>query len=178
MTRKTTTFTRKRRFRPVLIYSALDLLAASAVNPAPEHRRQYQIGNMRRGLEALERGEHPAPDDWRLCSDVVNMMETFVAMGQIKLASGDVVAVEDPQGLIADAVNALAAAAKRHYQGKTIRLDGPGLVAVRAALRDYAELLDVLPERVVMDCHRRTETRLQEISMGKRKPHDVEVISI
>jgi hypothetical protein len=62
--------------------------------------------------------------------------------------------------------------------GSVIRLDGAGIQAVRAILEDYAALLDVLPARVMIRCHRLTEKRLHDLMEGKRKPHDVEITSI
>ena len=67
-------------------------------------------------------------------------------------------------------------AGRRHFQGGAIRLDGPGIAAIRAVLEDYAELLAVLPERTVIACHRATEKRLHEILAGKSKAHDIEII--
>lgn len=48
--------------------------------------------------------------------------------------------------------------------------------ALRSLLEDYAGLLEVLPARTVIDCHRKTERRIREILLGKRAAHDVEVI--
>lgn len=75
-------------------------------------------------------------------------------------------------------MNAMAMAGKRGYQGQQIRLDGPGIRAVRAVLEDYAECLEQLSHRTMVRCHRLTERRIREILAGKRKPHDVEIISI
>jgi hypothetical protein len=45
-------------------------------------------------------------------------------------------------------------------------------------LEDYAALLDVLPARTMIHCHRLTEKRIHEMLDGKRKPHDVEITSM
>ena len=50
--------------------------------------------------------------------------------------------------------------------------------AVRAVLENYADLLEVLPHRVVVRCHRITERRMLKIMHGVRQPHDVEVIAL
>jgi hypothetical protein len=39
-------------------------------------------------------------------------------------------------------------------------------------------VLAALPERTMVQCHRDTERRLREIMSGKRRPHDVEVITL
>jgi hypothetical protein len=124
---------------------------------------------MYEGLHNLEQGENPTPDDWRLCSDAVNLVETLIM--EMKVC-------EDANGLLMDAITALAKAGKRSKAGQTLRLDGEGIVAVRSILRDYAELLDVLPARTMVRCHRLTEKRIQEILDGKKRPHDVEVCDL
>ncbi|MEN9589052.1 MAG: hypothetical protein RLZZ481_838 [Pseudomonadota bacterium] len=146
-------------------YTMLDVLQASPTEPMSAEKRRYQLLRMNSGLAAMEKAEAPTTDDWRVCSDAVNLMETFVAMG----------VCEDASGLIDDAVKALADAGKRYKQGNALRLDALGMQAVRAVLEDYAAVLDVLPARTVIAAHRNTERRIQEILAGKRKPHDVEL---
>jgi hypothetical protein len=102
-------------------------------------------------------------------SDAVNLMETLTVEMQV---------CEDTSGLLMDAITALAMAGRRNLAGGAIRLDGAGIQAVRAILEDYAALLDVLPARTMIRCHRLTEQRLHEIFDGKRKPHDVLVTSM
>lgn len=57
-------------------------------------------------------------------------------------------------------------------------MHGPGIAAVRAVLEDYAAVLEILPERAMVICHRDTETRIRQILNGKRRPHDVEITCI
>ena len=45
-----------------------------------------------------------------------------------------------------------------------------------AVLEDYAEALRHLPERVLIECHRVTERRIQDILAGRRQVHDVTII--
>lgn len=61
------------------------------------------------------------------------------------------------------------------WEGKPIRLDGPGIQAVRSILANYAELLEVLPARTMVRCHRLTEKRIHDILQGRLRPHDVEI---
>jgi hypothetical protein len=72
----------------------------------------------------------------------------------------------------------MAMAGKRNMAGGAIRLDGAGIQAVRAVLEDYAALLDMLPARTMIRCHRLTEKRIHELLDGKRKPHDVEITAV
>jgi len=160
--------TRRKPHRPAAHYSVLSVLLASPTAPMPESRRLHQLTAMYEGLAALEQGQQPTTGDWRVCSDAVNLMETLILQGQ----------VTDADGLLMDAITALAKAGRRNLAGGQIRLDGPGIAAVRAILADYSTVLASLPERSMVQCHRDTERRLREIMAGKRLPHDVEVVSI
>lgn len=158
---------RRRTIQPT--YGLLRVIMASSTEPMPVAKRTHQLTRMWEGLAALERAPAPTIDDWRLCSDAVNLMETLVrTMG----------VADDASGLLDDAMAALAGAGRRHRGGMALRLDAPGMQAVRAVLEDYAELLEQLPERTVLEAHRLTERRIREILAGKRQPHDVEVMDL
>jgi hypothetical protein len=123
---------------------------------------------MYQGLHALETAAEPGKEDWRVVSDAVNMLETLVVEMQV---------CEDASGLLMDAIRGLAVAGQRHKrEGKPIRLDGPGIQAVRTVLANYAELLDMLPARTMIRCHRLTEKRIHAILDGRKRPHDVEIV--
>lgn len=157
----------RRQIQPT--YGLLRVIMASATEPMPAPKRTHQLTRMWEGLAALERAPAPTIDDWRLCSDAVNLMETLVrTMG----------VADDASGLLDDAMAALAGAGRRHRGGMALRLDAPGIQAVRAVLEDYAELLEQLPERTVIEAHRLTERRIREILAGKRQPHDIEVMDL
>ena len=154
----------------VTTYGLLDTLFARPDAPMPEQRRTFQLSRMYQGLHALETAAAPTPDDWRVVSDAVNLMETLVKDMQL---------CEDTAGLLADAVAALALAGARHLEtGAPLRLDGPGIQAVRSVLADYASVLETLSERTMTECHRRTERRIAEIHTGKARAHDVRVMAI
>jgi hypothetical protein len=160
----------KRKQTPVEIYTynILDEMLASPTQPTPERSRVHQLTVMWQGLQAIETAPNPTTNDWRVCSDAVNLMETLVVQG----------VVEDASGLLIDAITALAMAGKRHVAGGHIRLDALGIQAVRAVLEDYAACLDALPHRTMVRCHRATERRIREILKGRMKPHDVEVVDL
>jgi len=86
--------------------------------------------------------------------------------------------MQDPDGLLMDAITALAMAGKRNLAGKKIRLDGPGIIAMRSLLDAYQEAVECLPARIMIRAHRRTERRLWDIQDGRRRPHDVEVVKL
>jgi mRNA-degrading endonuclease YafQ of YafQ-DinJ toxin-antitoxin module len=147
-------------------YTIMDELMASPTEPLPAEYRRHQLTRMYEGLAAMEKAPSPTTDDWRVVSDAVNLMETLIETMKV---------CEDTKGLLMDAITAMAMAGRRNLAGGAIRLDGAGIQAVRAILEDYAALLDVLPARTMIRCHRLTEKRLHDLLDGKRKPHDVEV---
>jgi hypothetical protein len=148
-------------------YNIMDELMASPTEPLPAAYRTHQLTRMYEGLHALETADNPTTDDWRVVSDAVNMLETLVEM-QV---------CEDSSGLLMDAVRGLAIAGQRHKrEGKPIRLDGLGIQAVRSVLASYADLLNMLPARVMYRCHRLTEKRIHAILAGRKLAHDVEVM--
>lgn len=158
----------KKKRHPNLVkqYTMLDEMMASPTEPLSAEKRQHQLLRMYQGLASLETSPEPSTEDWRLCSDAVNLMETLVL--EMKVC-------EDTTGLLMDAITALAKAGKRHMAGGPIRLDGAGIQAVRAVLSDYADVLEVLPARTMVRCHRLTEKRIHDILEGRKRPHDVEI---
>jgi hypothetical protein len=157
---------KKMRKRPSSLYSLMDELMASATEPMPKTKQRYQLTRMYEGLRAMETAPEPTVDDWRVVSDAVNLMETLIY--EMKIC-------EDTNGLLKDAMKALEGAGNRSINGKGIRLDANGITAVRSILEDYASIIDTLPHRTMVNCHRLTEKRLWAIIEGRRKPHDIHI---
>ena len=176
--RKTSPYARRQRQAKVVRhYSPLDELMASPTEPLPQEWRTHHLTRMWQGLVALETAQAPNTDDWRVCSDAVNMLETLVTRGPWLACDGSLVEIAD-NGLLDDAITALAMAGRRHRAGGQIRLDGQGIRAVRAVLEDYAMVLETLPARSMVRCHRLTEQRIADILAGHKLPHDVEVMNL
>lgn len=179
------------RVRVLRTYSMIDEMMASPFQPLANEKRRHQLTRMWEGLRAIEQAPEPTNDDWRVCSDAVNLMETLCDNGSAKPddhgvlrngwwldCAGEPVLISDTQGLLRDAVAALAFAGVRKMEGKQIRLDAKGIHAVRAVLEDYRDLLEVLPARTIIRAHRLTEKRISDIFSGRRRSHDVEVIDL
>lgn len=159
-------------------YTLLDEMMASPTELLPAEKRAYQLERMKFGLKSIETGDSPSPQDWRMCSDAVNIMETLVTHGVWKDCDGDDMQVEDADRLIPDAIHALAMAGRRSLDGGHIRLDGPGIKAVRAILEDYETMLNSLSARSIIRAHRLTERRVQEILRGRGRKTDVTVMAL
>lgn len=159
-----------------MTYSLMDEIMAARDKPLPEFKIRHQLSRMYEGLAALETAEKPTGDDWQVVSDAINMIETLTeGNGWWTDCDGDPVQITDSSGLLQDAVSAMAAAGRRHHEHGVIRLDAKGIATIRAVLEDYAQLIEVLPARVMIHCHRKTEKKLHDIIKGKAKPHDVVV---
>lgn len=149
-------------------YTMMDVLMASPTKPMPVAKQIYQLDLMREGLNAMEKSDNPSPEHWRCVSDAINLLETMQDMGLI----------EDAEGLLKDAVFAMGEAGARAMKGKALRLSGAGIQACRAVLDDYAAVMQVLPERTMMQAYMKTEKRISDIVAGKGRAHDVQVVSI
>lgn len=168
--------TRKRPQKPH--YSLVHELFASDTTPMPAHTRRHQLTRMADALNEMMHAPKPGNNAWRVISDAVNLLETLVLCGEAPVkdpatgktiashwrgCDGNPVEVGDTSGLLLDAITAMAKAGERMFDGKPMRLDGPGLQAVRAVLEDYQTALECLPARTMVRCHRTTEKRIREI---------------
>jgi hypothetical protein len=146
-------------------YTMLDAMMASATEPLPIEKRMYQLQVMWQALENLERADKPTVDDWKAVADAINMMEALCDIG----------AVQDPDGALDDAIQAMGKAGYRSFDGKNIRLDGGAISLMRGILEDYCEALNALPARTMISAHRYAEKRIQAILKGKGRKNDVRV---
>lgn len=157
-------------------YSLMHELLASDTQPMPAATQRHQITRMADALTEMMTAPNPGREAWRVLSDAVNLLETLMLCGEapVKDASGktvgshwrgcdgDPVEIADTSGLLQDAIAAMHRAGDRLAQGKPMRLDGPGLAAVRAVLEDYQTALEALPARTMVRCHRNTEKRMHK----------------
>lgn len=153
-------------------YSAVEIAMASTTQPMPKEHRDVQLANMRRGLENLRSAAEATPDDWRMVSDCVNLLETFVVNGWVEDG------VEEGDGFIRDAEKALAEAGTRAMEGKPLRLDGPGLEACEAAILAYEAVIGEISQRNLRLAINQTERRVRAILAGRPAPHDAPTIRL
>ncbi len=152
--------------RPMIpkLFSVWHELLASPDAPLPLHQRTEQLTRMYAALHSLEQDPVPTLDDWKTVSEAVNMLEALIKNMKV---------CEDESGLLDDAMQAMVDAGKRYIAGQNIRLSGKGIQSVRAVLESYADMVNTLPARTMMQCFRVTEQRMSEILAGKTQPHDV-----
>ena len=148
-----------------LTYSVMDAMMASPDHPMKAQRRDYQMMIIRTSLASIERAENPTTDDWKIISQAINMMEMLVEMGFAK----------DEDGLIKDAIDAMASSAQRYKDKKVMRFSGNEMKVIRGIIDDYQTMIENLDERTMIHCHRKTEMRLQDILNGKKRPTDIRI---
>ena len=144
-----------------LHYSLLDELMADNVKPLPEEYRTHQLGRMRNGFNNLSTATNPSIDDWIVCADAINLMETLVE---------DMHICEDSSGLLSDAIAAMKSV------GKTVqaqKLTETNMQAIEAVISDYADVVEVLSARTMVRCHRLTEQKLHKILDKKPKQNAI-----
>jgi hypothetical protein len=145
------------------MFTLMDEMLASPTEPMPADDAASRVAAALHHLERL--ATEPAPNvmEWRVCAMVGNFMEVLLELG----------IAQDPDGLLVDAFAALRAAAERNLRaGKTIRLTGPGLVAIRGLIRDFAEILEQAPHRTIIRAFRETDKRVRSLDRGGRRPSD------
>ena len=150
-------------------YTLMDEIMSSPTVPISEDRRTYQLTLLYQALAALKLDPQPTKYDWQVCSDCVNLMETLIL--EMKVC-------QDQDNLLNDATMALVRAGKRKKDGNNISLDAEGIKAIQALFEDYAELVAIFPERVMVKCFRLTEKRIQDLRKGKKKAHDIEIMEL
>lgn len=161
-------------------YTLMDELVASPTKPLPDAKRVVHMTKIHQALGSMISADEPTTDDWRVVSDIVNMIETLTthAGGHWPDCDGDLIHMKDETGLLMEAITAMAKCGQRHVSGGKIRLDGPGISALKAIVGSYEDAISAMPERSMIKCHRLTERRMQEILQGRKRAHDVELVAI
>lgn len=116
-------------------YTRAQINAASPKRPAVLDSYTHNHYLAFDALTAILTGDKPTMQHWVELANIANIMLALYMQNQIT----------DPQGLIADAVEALRKARQRD----TIRLDGPGRNAMIMLLDQYVDLCKNIPERTI-----------------------------
>ena len=153
---------RPHAFRKPAGYSALDELIASPTEPMPLATQNHYFELILSALDGIS-GEL-TPRQWNALSEMVNIMQTMCMRGLC----------EDANGLVDDAVQALANAGRYHLAGDAIRLSAAEQSSVRAIAADFMEVSQVIPHREMVRCHRATQLRIE----AYRNNRDVEIIDL
>ena len=116
-------------------YTRAQIQAASPKKPAPIGAYTHNHYHAFDALTAILTGDKPTMQHWSELANITNIMMALCMQNQIS----------DPQGLIADAVEALRKARDR----PTIRFTGVDRYAVINMLEEYVDLCKNIPERTI-----------------------------
>ncbi len=138
------------------------LADADPVNPAPEEKRERMLATLRSAMVTITQGKHPTEEEWRVLSDLVNMIETMEVRGNMDRA--------DTTEHMTGAMKGMVLAANRYREGKAMRLDGEGVRHLSALLEIYAQTLEEFSERESLEIILETSDRVRAAQAGKTVP--------
>jgi len=167
----------KRKPQTMQIYSIVDELMASPVNPLHRNQRDHHLGIITRAFESLEKGELPTLQDAGHVADAVNMLDTITGM-RFNQTAKDFDEIEFPDETRRAATDAVARCAIRGRETGTYRFDAPGLVVVREVIEFYSDLIEVIPARVFIKAHRQTVKAVEDALAGKLKSKNANVVEV
>ena len=153
---------RRANATPLFAYTAFDEMMASPTEPAPTGTHEAGIVGAVRALGAMTSPETASAAHWSVCCMVGNVVETMLQQGL----------VQDPDGLLQDAFDALKAAAAAAESGAPLLLTGDALTTVEHMMTDWAIVLKTAPARSVIRAFRATATRTKDIAAGRLQPRD------
>ncbi len=135
-------------------------------------RREECDRVMRRFFTALHEiaaGRYPGEAEWRDLSDAINTVETL-ALHLHKLEPAEVMPTVNA------AIAAMVGAAHRFKAGQGMRVDGPGLEALRDVLAIYEQCAEGLTEREMCMAQAETQRRMNELLRSRSA--DPQVIAL
>lgn len=138
----------------------------SLLRPADPQRRNAVLLRFLSSLDSMARGSHPGEAEWRDLSDAINTVETL-ALSLRKLEASEVMPVVNA------AIAAMVGAANRFKAGQGMRLDAPGLQALRDVVDVYRQCLEGLTEREMALAQAETQRRVNALLHAKNPNHEV-----
>jgi len=147
-----------------MTYTHFHEMFADPVEPLSQDKRTSYLIKIYEGLDALDNMMHPEDHHWQHVADAVNMLTTLVTEMEV---------MEDPTGVIRDANKTLHDAWKREQSLGYNTLDELEVESLRTAVAEYAAVIETLPERAMVRCHRLTEKRMHRVLNGERTKEDI-----
>jgi len=138
------------RPRPV-ITDPLTLL-----RPASAEEKAAIMATFYSALDEIVSGSTPDENAWRLLSDSINTIETLT-LSMRKLVP------EEVMPTVNAAIAAMVGACNRFKAGQGMRLDGPGINAMRDILDIYRQALDGLTAREMAQAQAETQWRVNKL---------------
>lgn len=159
---------RKRsKYRPGTVMTDPLLL----LKPASKADRDALMLRFLTALETVAAGSHPGESEWRDLADAINTVETL-AVNLGKLVPGEVMPTVNA------AIAAMVVASKRYLAGQGMRVDGPGLQALRDVVAIYGECLERLTGREMAVAGHETVKRMEALLRRRATDPDSKVIAL
>lgn len=138
----------------------------SLMRPASVHRRNAVLVRFLSALDAMASGQHPGEAEWRDLSDAINTVETLALhMGKLDQS--------EAMPLVNASIAAMVGAANRFKAGKGMRLDAPGLQALRDVIDVYRQCMEGLTEREMEQAQAETQRRVNILLRAKQQSREV-----
>jgi hypothetical protein len=128
----------------------------SLLRPASREQRDQVMARFLTALHEISAGRHPGEAEWRDLSDAVNTLENL-ALHLRKLDPAEVMPTVNA------AIAAMVGAANRFKAGQGMRVDGPGLEALRDVVAIYEQCLHGLTEREMGMAQAETQRRMNAL---------------
>ena len=168
---------RKNKPQSAQVYTVMDELMASPVNPLTQRQRDHHLGIITRAFESLQKGEHPTLIDVGYIGDCVNMLDTITGM-RFNQKGSDFEQIEFSEDTRYAATQAVARCVIRGRESSTYRFDAPGLTVIREVIDFYTVLIDTIPARVFIKAHRKTVKDCADALAGKLNRANIEVVEV
>lgn len=132
--------TKKRKaYRPKRVITDMMIF----LRPTPPEKRQKKLLRCHTALQEIACGKQPGKDEWGELCDVVNVLETLTTHHKKLLA-------DEVRPTLETATMSMMTACRRYNKGQGLRLDAPGLQAMRDALAMYTQVTEQLTEREIV----------------------------
>ncbi len=148
-------------------YTEAEVLTASASKPLHKRKREPLVLAVREAVEAAIAGAAMV-EHWRTLADAANIAETLITSA----------AFADPDGLFADAVNAVTDMGRQYGAGQAMRLEPEQQEHLGDFCDAYQLMLEQASERTYLQACRTTERRLRELLMHACGQQDHEFLVI
>lgn len=159
---------RKRsKYRPRAVLTDPLLL----LRPAPKADADAVMLRFFTALETITAGSHPGEAEWRDLADAINTVETL-ALTMHRLVPQEVMPTVNA------AIAAMVGAANRYRAGGGMRVDGPGLVALREVVGIYGQCLDELTGREMAVAGQMTAARVRALQRRAGDSGDHKVVAL
>lgn len=168
---------RKNKPQTAQVYTVMDELMASPVNPLTQSQRDHHLGIIIRAFDALQKGERPTLIDVGYIGDCVNMLDTITGM-RFNQKGSDFEQIEFSEDTRHAATQAVARCVIRGRESGTYRFDAPGLTVIREVIEFYTMLIDTIPARVFIKAHRKNVKDCADAVAGKMNRSNIELVEI